>query len=481
MKKFSFRVKIIWTIILTISLFSLISFSIFNLFLRDKLETQIEETYNHMNLLRDQYYFTISQHDGRIIKYMLKDIEREKDVLKTYLVNSKLKITYPSDYSSLNADTASLGDLFKQDEDISIKSYNKAQIPFHRVFIRLQNSQSCVACHTPNVKNLGIIVMDLSSHGTQGIMNFTKQFSLFFTVMILITIFILVGYLHYKFIKKSLNQFRLTISEINKGKLEMRIDIPQVRELGRLGNDFNEMLDNFELAQTELQIYHKKEMQNAQKLATIGEMSARIAHEIRNPITGISRAMEIIVNESENSKDRPIFEEIQRQANRVNQAITNLLKFSQSKDLTKVKSNINELIRSQVFFLENQALDKEINFKLVLNSDIPEFSYDQEQLENVLLNLSFNAIQAIPDNGLIIFSSSFDSTQKNILISICDNGSGIPEAIGKDIFKPFYTTRTKGTGLGLAISKDIIEKHDGKLWYENNRDTGCTFFISLPL
>jgi signal transduction histidine kinase len=241
------------------------------------------------------------------------------------------------------------------------------------------------------------------------------------------------------------------------------------------------MLDHYEMAQSELQIYHQKEMQTAQKLATIGEMSARIAHEIRNPITGISRAMEIIVNESKDTKNKPILEEIQRQANRVNQAVSNLLKFSQSKELSMQKSNVNELIKSLVFFLQNQAHEKPVRFEMSLNQDVPDVSFDHEQLENVLINLSFNAIQALPENGNINYSSTFDRLNRLVIIAVRDNGTGIPDEIGFEIFKPFYTTRTKGTGLGLAISKDIIEKHNGKLWYENNPDSGCTFFISLPV
>jgi len=290
-----------------------------------------------------------------------------------------------------------------------------------------------------------------------------------------------VAYLHYRYIRKSLKQFRDTIMQINHGHLDMRLEIPEVRELSRLGNDFNEMLDTFEKTQIELQNYHQKELQNSQKLATIGEMSARIAHEIRNPVTGIARAMEIIIAELKDSDHKPILEEIQRQANRVNQAISNMLKFSRSKDLVLQTGDINELIQSLVFFLRNQANEKVIKFDLMLQKDLPVLTFDHELVENVLLNLSFNAIQAIPENGTVNYATIYDSTLKVIVISVKDNGSGIPEAISGEIYKPFYTTRTKGTGLGLAISKDIIERHKGELWHENNPVSGCTFFIRLPV
>jgi signal transduction histidine kinase len=240
-------------------------------------------------------------------------------------------------------------------------------------------------------------------------------------------------------------------------------------------------MDSFEKAQKELQLYHQRELQNSQKLATIGEMSARIAHEIRNPITGISQALEIIVADAKHSEHKPILEEIQRQANRVNQAISNMLKFSRSKDIFLEPGDVNEVIKSLVFFLEHQAHDKIVNITMDLQEDIPAIAFDHELVENVLLNLSYNAIQSIGENGQVNFTTQYDLSKKNVVISVKDNGSGIPAEIGKEIFKPFYTTRTKGTGLGLAISKDIIEKHKGNLWYKNNIDAGCTFFISLPV
>ena len=480
MKGLSFRIIIIGTIFFLVSLFSIISFTVFNLFLKEKLSIHTERDFNQMKLLRDQYYFTISQHDGRIIKSMLKSFEADENVLKTYIVNPDSKVVYPDDYSSLKGDTAIFKKFFSLSKDISIKSYLREPKPFYRVFITMRNSPSCYSCHNPAQTNVGMIVMDLSNKDTQGIISFTRKFGFFYTIFILIGIFSLVAFLHVKYIRNSLNQFRSAITLINRGNLAIRLKIPEVKELGSLGKDFNEMVNTFENTQKELQIYHEKELQTSQKLATIGEMSARIAHEIRNPITGIARAMDIIIDEMKDSENKPILEEIQRQANRVNDAITNLLKFSRSKEILLEPGNINEVITSLAFFLKNQAGNKVINFEMTLSQDIPKIPFDHELMENVLMNLSCNAIQAIHENGTINYSTIYDPCRRIVVISVKDSGSGIPPEAVKDIFKPFYTTRTKGTGLGLAISKDIIDKHHGLLWFENNRDMGCTFFISLP-
>ena len=481
MKRYSFRVIIIVTILFVVTLFSVCSFAIFNMFLKEKLAKNTEQNYSQMNLLRDQYYFTISHHDGRIIKSMLDSFEKDPNVLETYIVHPDLKIVYPADHISLIKDTAEFRKLFNSGRDITIKTYNDGSRPFFRVFINMRNAPSCYACHAPSQQNLGLIVMDLANDGSGSIISLTRRFGFYYTLFILFGIFALVGVLHVKYIKKSLNQFRSTIRMINQGNLDMRLAIPEVQELGTLGKDFNEMVGNFERTQRELQQYHQKELQTTQNLATIGEMSARIAHEIRNPVTGISRALEIIMADMKDSENKPILEEIQRQANRVNQAISNLLKFSRSKDIQPEPADINLVIKSLVFFMQNQAHEKNIEFNTVLQPETPILSFDRELIENVLLNLCFNAIESIPENGTITFKTRYDQLRNRVIISVADNGTGIPEETGKSIFKPFFTTRTKGTGLGLAISRDIIDKHEGDIWYENNNGPGCTFYIWLPV
>jgi signal transduction histidine kinase len=129
----------------------------------------------------------------------------------------------------------------------------------------------------------------------------------------------------------------------------------------------------------------------------------------------------------------------------------------------------------------SQKVNKNINFKLELQQGIPDFRFDAEQLENVLMNLGLNAIQAIEKDGQIIFRTTYDEDSKMIIISVEDNGHGILPEKESEVFKPFFTTKTEGTGLGLAIARDIIEKHNGEIRFENIPGSGCAFIITLPL
>jgi two-component system NtrC family sensor kinase len=481
MNQFSFRFKIIATLVVSITLFSFGSFTVYNVLLKEKLTTAIDENTGYIQLLRDQYNFSIASHDGTIIRSMLMSMEKERNVHGIYLSDGNSKIKYSYGHHKLGDDTLQISKLFKANENVFIKSYGSGHRSFNRIFMRLENGPGCYSCHDKNQNNLGMIIMDVSNRKAQEIVSYTRTFSFLYTFSLLLVIFILVAYLHYRYIRRSLKNFRETINTINQGNLEARLTIPEAKELGNLGKSFNEMVDTFEHTQKELNLYHHEELASSQKLATIGEMSARIAHEIRNPITGIARALEIILSDEQEDRNKSILEEIRRQTNRVEQAISNLLKFSRSLEVRLIDGDINEVIKSMVFFLRHQAYDKTIRFEMELQEDLPTLFFDPELIENVLLNLSFNSIKYIPDEGEIVYKTWFDKGQRNVIIAVQDNGTGISVEVKDDIFKPFFTTHTKGTGLGLAISKDIVEKHKGKIWFENNKDAGCTLFVSLPV
>jgi two-component system NtrC family sensor kinase len=286
--------------------------------------------------------------------------------------------------------------------------------------------------------------------------------------------------MHYRFVKTSLSKFQKSILKINQGSLNERVSIEKSKELGDLAKCFNLMIDNFQRTTEQLNTYHEKELQDAQKLATIGEMSARLAHEIRNPITGIANAIEIIVEDTENDLHKPILEEIRRQAKRVNEAISKLLKYSGNEELLLEPHDINESVRSIVFFLKNQAGTNRFKFLMDLQTGIPMFKFDKEKIENAVMNLGLNAIQSIEGKGNVTFKTVFIMNSNIVEISVEDNGLGIPKDKLNDIFKPFYTTKTEGTGLGLVIIKDTVEKHNGRIEVDSEIDSGTRIRIFLP-
>jgi two-component system, NtrC family, sensor kinase len=475
----SFRFKIIVTLILVVMVASFTSFYIYNFTLSKKIYAHAEKDItSFLYFFRDQI---ISFHDGRTIKPSLQELAKSRTVINAILIDSVDQIVYPANVKLTAKDSADLSGLSSMKEDITLKTYQIGRNHYTRAFVRFNNGPTCYACHSPNTKILGYVLMDFSLHESESTLLYTRNFSLFFTLLMLGLIISFVMYMHFRFIKKSLANFKSTIKVINDGNLSGRVHIPESKELGDLGKNFNTMVENFQRAQFELQKYHRQEIQDKQKLASIGEMSARLAHEIRNPITGIANAVEIIIDESNDESHKPILEEIQRQANRVNKAISNLLNYSRTKELNLQEGDVNEIIKSVVFFLKSQANQKVINFRAELDETLPAFRFDSEQLENVLLNLGMNAVHSVSDQGEILYKTHYDSLNKLAYISVKDTGHGIPEDKIPVIFNPFFTMKTEGTGLGLAIAKEIVEMHRGEIRVTNNEDQGCTFHISLPL
>ena len=474
----SFRFRIIVTLIIVITSFSMASFYYYNSYLTNMLYKNAEDDLRTiLEFLQKQ---VITARDGRIIKPLLKTESKTNHcIMQTYVLDGNGNMVFCSNNYQYAIHRNSLLEMIKKPEEISINSIQTDSTPFSRASIRFNNAPQCYGCHSPSVKMIGFIIVDYSMYKSHNTIASTRKFSIFFTIVLIALILGLVMVLHYRFVKGSLSKFRGIINSINKGDLEKRVNIPRSRELGELGSSFNQMIEHFQQTQNELMKYHDKEIRNTQRLATIGEMSARLAHEIRNPMTGIANAIEIIIEETNNNQNKAVLEEIRRQANRVNKAVSNLLKFSQTKELNLRKESINEIIKSVVFFLENQSGQKKIQFIMDLDPEIPDFLFDPDQIENVLLNLGINAVQAFEKSGVVLYMTQFDALKKRAHISVSDSGPGIPDEIMNEIFTPFYTTRTEGTGLGLAIVKEIIDLHNGTIIVKNNPDKGCTFQILL--
>jgi len=439
-----------------------------------------ENTTEFLNLLNEPGRISYLPHDSNSYKKLIEDMNKKEQVLNAYFLDHNKNIKYPTDILETEKEELFSTDIPLMKEDITFTNFKMGKKTYSRAFIRIHNIKDCISCHSYEKQDLGYLIFDFSLNQTTKNINFTRKFSVSFTFFMVIILGAFVLVMHYRFVKRGLSKFKSSIQIINKGNLSERVPIAKSKELGELAKCFNIMLDNFQETRKQLNDYHEKELQDAQKLATIGEMSARLAHEIRNPITGIANAIEIITEDIENEQDKSILEEIKRQAKRVNDAVTKLLKYSRSEEMFFEENNINEVIQSIVFFLKNQSGSERITFVLDLDSKLPKINFDKEQMENVLMNLSLNAIQAIEGKGSITYKTSYDTNTGILKIGIEDTGIGIPQENINDIFKPFYTTKTEGTGLGMSIIKDTIEKHQGKIKVESIVGKGTSFLILLP-
>jgi PAS domain S-box-containing protein len=225
----------------------------------------------------------------------------------------------------------------------------------------------------------------------------------------------------------------------------------------------------------------EESMVRAKNLASVGALSAGMAHEIRNPLTSIKGYAQFI--KLELGESNPLNEDINiiiNEVDRLNGILDRFLAFARPNQPKLESCNVNDIIRDIVKLLSKDTLPKNIILKTELET-IPNSSLDYEQIEQAVLNVAINALQAMKNGGTLTLNTHYNAFEKLVEISIADTGPGITNENLEDIFEPFYTTKPKGTGLGLAITSTIIESHKGFIEVKSAPEQGTQFIIKLPI
>jgi signal transduction histidine kinase len=264
------------------------------------------------------------------------------------------------------------------------------------------------------------------------------------------------------------------------GNLAARVELARGDEIGELGQAFNDMAD--ELARTSAQVkeLHQREIERAQQLATVGELASGLAHEIKNPVVGISNGLDLVKRRVGDDPDlQPIMNELTRELDRIEGAIRDLLAFARPSDPALARTDGNRIVERAIRLVQPSAEQRDVGIEMHLDSELPEIQADAELVRQALVNLVLNAIQATPARGRIQVSSG--SRNGAVEIRVTDTGRGIPKELQELIFKPFFTTRHSGTGLGLSITRTIVERHGGSLEVESEEGCGTSFTMVLPV
>ena len=243
--------------------------------------------------------------------------------------------------------------------------------------------------------------------------------------------------------------------------------------------DLEEKVNELQTAYLELEKTHDMLVRH-EKLAAIGEVSARIAHEIRNPLATIGGFAKSIQKKYDD-RERTIRNAniIAEEVVRLEGILTNILDFSKPSTPKKVLLNVNTLVKESLVFIENQVITNNVVVSLDLADRELEAELDASQIRQVLINVLKNAINAMPEGGSLGITTG--SSGSEVLIEVIDTGKGIPEQYLDNIFEPFFTTHGNGTGLGLSISHRIVQNHQGRLEISSKEGEGTTVRIMLPV
>jgi len=257
-------------------------------------------------------------------------------------------------------------------------------------------------------------------------------------------------------------------------------DITERKKLQQNLKELSENLEKKVMERTkELKEAHDQLIQS-EKLSTIGQLAASVAHEIRNPLATISLTAQHLARKSYDDFQKEKLQTIKKNTNRIDKIVQGLLTFSRPSRFRFTHEDVNNILFRLEPALEN-INQKNIKIIKKLNSSMPKIWVDSEQLEQVFLNLALNAIEAMKYNGELYISTNYDPKQEKILIKFKDTGCGIAEENLKKIFNPFFTARKDGTGLGLSICQMIINEHKGNISVESKIGKGTVFTIFLPL
>ncbi len=281
-------------------------------------------------------------------------------------------------------------------------------------------------------------------------------------------------------VRRPMLELQEKIARLRLGDMDVAVSFAERNdEIGDLGRDFNDMVKQLKSSREEIQHLHQTQMSRAEHFATLGELAAGLAHEIRNPLAGIAGVIEIVSRDlPAESPAKSVIADAKEEALQINRILSDLLETARPKPPQFRVSDLASTIEHAVMFARQQAVTKRINIEFEVVEQIPPVEHDPNQINQVLLNLILNAIQSMDKPGTI--RVSLDRDEDRVLITVADEGKGIaPEHISS-IFRPFFTTKGHGTGLGLSLAKRTVEAHGGTIEVSSEVGKGTRFAISLP-
>jgi signal transduction histidine kinase len=352
------------------------------------------------------------------------------------------------------------------------------------VLFPIDNDERCYRCHGSIVKLNGILTVDVSMAQTQGKVDDLSKTMFLWAFGVTAVLAISLSLFLTRFVTNPIQELIATMERAERG-LEARVEVKSSDDIGSLGEAFNSLLSKLERARRRVERYHFEQMKRADRLASIGEMAAGIAHEIKNPLAGIAGVIQVLKKEMPvGEPKRAVLEEVLSQVERMDKAVRNLLSFARPPEPKMSLVDINEMIGKLLDFLAPQFAKQGIMTERKLSAGLPWLTLDPDLIQQALINIALNAIQSMPTGGKFTVETKSENpsaeSSGSVSITLADSGKGVSTENLSRIFNPFFTTRQQGTGLGLSITQRIVEQHNGEISVMSSAGKGATFVITLP-
>ncbi len=269
-----------------------------------------------------------------------------------------------------------------------------------------------------------------------------------------------------------------------KGNLDFRVETKGKDEIAQLTETFNTMASSLKERDEELKEYTSRQMMKSERLATLGQLAAGVAHEINNPLGAVLMYTHLALEDTK--EDGVLHKNLEKavvETSRCKDIVKGLLDFARQTEPKVEQANINEVIDRTLAIIVNQALFQNVRISKLLLPSLPTVLMDISQIQQVFTNIVLNAAEAMEGKGELTITSRLVHNNEYIEVEFTDTGCGIEPEIREKIFDPFFTTKEvgHGTGLGLAVSHGIIARHKGTIKVKSEPGKGSSFVIRLPV
>lgn len=300
-----------------------------------------------------------------------------------------------------------------------------------------------------------------------------------------------------RYLVKPVDKIIKLADTIGRGELNASLYLAERNELGKLSAALSRMAENLQEEKRKVQEHiqtlentnrklqrAQQEIIQAEKLASVGRLAAGIAHEIGNPIGIILGYLHLLINQGVSEQEKNDYlKRMNAETERIHSIIRELLDYAQPSSLQNEALDVNRIIEETCALVSYQKGFERNTVTLNLDRSVPGLYADEKQLRQIILNLTLNALDAMPDGGVITYMTAYNQETAHIVFSITDTGMGIPADLQQKIFDPFFTTKEpgKGTGLGLSNVQRMVAAMGGKISVASVTGQGTTFTILFPL
>jgi signal transduction histidine kinase len=375
----------------------------------------------------------------------------------------EMRVTQRADFSGRGI----VRDALKSDEQTGSRDYDEGKQAWVAGWARPSLGQLLVIAEAPR------------DEAFKATTELTRRALVFGSMMTLITILLAVYFS--RRVSRPLRELESTIQRVSRGELGAEVEVSTANEIGSLAQSFNQMSRELSRRAQELDLKNAQLVQS-EKMSAIGELSAGLAHEVKNPMVGIVGFAQLGQESTSLDEAREYFKLIDNDAQRANGILQNLLEFARPPDVDHETLDFNAVVEAAVRLTAHQLQLNGVKVQTTYAAEVPKVRGNGNQLRQVLLNLMMNASQAMEGQDAKRLYVETKGGDAGAQVSVRDVGPGIaPEAQAR-LFEPFFTTkpRGKGTGLGLSVSRSIIEAHRGEIRVESELGKGATFYIRLP-